>query len=115
MTTGSVGVLNIEGELTAEYEGVRTVVTGSGSLLRWDLVDPDRLVRSGGLPGRTEVRRAARILRPLGLTLWVGAGDGPLLEIGAVRSNLGGLLFGTRAVRPRSVWRLGRLAWSARR
>ena len=114
MTVESHDALDIQGELTAEYDGLLTAVTGSGSLLRWDLVDPMRLARAGGLPGRSAARRAARILRALDVTVLVTAGDRPLVALGAVRSNLGALMFGTRAIRPRSLWRLGRLAWAAR-
>ncbi len=107
--------VDIHGELTAETNGVATRVIGSGSLVHWDLVDSARLARGANLPGRAVVRRLARRLAPLGVTVAITEGDRPLLELGAVRSRLGAVTFGSTAVRPRSLWRLGRLAWKGRR
>ena len=114
MTTEPRLTLDIQGELTAETNGVTTTVIGSGSLVNWDLVNSARVAQSGSLPGRADIRRLARKFARHGVTVTISEGDRPLLELGSVRSSLGAIVFGATSVRPRSLWRLARLAWKAR-
>lgn len=114
MTSEPRLTLQIEGELTAETNGVTTTVVGSGSLVTWDLVASTRIVESGGLPSRQQLRRLAKRLRRLGVTVAITEAHRPLVDLGCVRSPMGAALFGASSVRPRSLWRLGRLARRAR-
>lgn len=111
----TVGHPAVDGRLTAETNGVVTVLVGAGATVTWDLVDAATVV--GGQPtvGRSTLRSIGERLHEAGVTLEVTEGHRSLLQVGATSSLLGRLLFGSPTVRPRAPVQLLRLARRARR
>jgi hypothetical protein len=107
--------LSVRSELTAETNGVTTRLTGDGSLLRWDLIDPVAVLAGQSGMNRASVARAADLLRSQGLVISIEEHGRQLLTLGATSSRLGSLLFRTSAIKLRAPFRLARITFAARR
>ncbi|MGY1753426.1 hypothetical protein [Blastococcus sp. SYSU D01042] len=108
--TGPRAPLNLSGELSLEVDGVGVEVHADGADVRIVTEDVGAFVarvreaataRSGVAPGRRDLRGLAERLARAGITAHLSSPTRPVAVAGAgVDSPAGGLLLGTRRVRP---------------
>ncbi|MDT0275481.1 hypothetical protein [Blastococcus goldschmidtiae] len=111
--TGPHGPLNLTGELSLEVDGVGVQVHADGADVRIVAEDVGDFVarvreaataRSGVAPGRRDLGGLAEALAEAGITAHLASPTRPVAVAGAgVHSPAGGLLLGTRLVRPRAA------------
>lgn len=108
--TPPFGPLHLSGELSLEVDGVGVQVHAEGSDVRIVAEDVGGFVarvreaataRSGVAPGRRDIGGLAEALADAGITAHLSSPTRPVAVAGAgVDSPAGGLLLGTRSVRP---------------
>lgn len=108
--TPPLGPLHLSGELSLEVDGVDVQVRAEGSDLRIVAQDVGAFLarvreaataRSGVAPGRRDLGGLAEALAGAGITAHLSSPTRPVAVAGAgVDSPAGGLLLGTRLVRP---------------
>lgn len=122
--TDSRPPVQLSGELSLEVDGVGVQVHADGADVRIVAEDVGAFVarvreaataRSGVAPGRRDLGGLAEALAASGITAHLGSPTHPVAVAGAgVDSPAGGLLLGTRRVRPRAavvVIAAGRGGW----
>lgn len=108
--TGPLGPLHLSGDLSLDVDGVGVQVHAEGSEVRVVADDVGTFVarvreaataRSGVAPGRRDLGGLAERLADAGITAHLESPTRPVAVAGAgVDSAAGGLLLGTRLVRP---------------
>ncbi|MGY1770965.1 hypothetical protein [Blastococcus sp. SYSU D00813] len=108
--TDPLGPLHLSGELSLEVDGVGVQVHAEGTQVRVVADDVATFVarvreaataRSGVAPGRRDLGGLAEALAARGITAHLESPTRPVAVVGAgVDSAAGGLLLGTRLVRP---------------
>lgn len=111
--TDPPGPLHLSGELSLEVDGIGVQVHADGADVRVVAEDVRAFVvrvreaataRSGVAPGRRDLGGLAEALAASGITAHLESPTRPVAVVGAgVDSPAGGLLLGTRLVRPRAA------------
>ena len=111
--TGPVGPLHLSGELSLDVDGSSVQVHADGGDVRIVAEDVGTFVarvreaataRTGMAPGRRDLGGLAETLAAHGITAHLESPTRPVAVAGAgVDSAAGGLLLGTRLVRPRAA------------